>query len=176
MVESTKNNNSVIFRSLFEGNIANLGGSITILSDRASIIGNSFLNNRALSGGALFINGTSFIIYLLNMQYLLYIGNIALKENLFINNTAKVGGAISYVRSRPKINFCNFSNNSAVYGENIASYPIKIKLHELKFGVGQNFPSVRPSSDTPLISKLTLGLYDIDSQLVCLNYSDMYFF
>lgn len=77
------------------------------------------------------------------------------------------------MHSRPKIKFCNFSNNSAVYGENIASYPIKIKLYELQFGNEQNFSSVRPTLDTPLISKMTLGLYDIDNQVVCLNYSNM---
>ena len=47
----------------------------------------------------------------------------------FYNSVAEVkGGAIYYDLYRPVFNNISFSNNSAQYGNDIASYPIKIKL------------------------------------------------
>jgi hypothetical protein len=45
--------------------------------------------------------------------------------NIYMNNTAKDGGAIKWTKERPLIsNTTKFINNTAtVYGNNIASYP-----------------------------------------------------
>ena len=44
------------------------------------------------------------------------------------NHSSSQGGAILYDHFPPLIEDCSFTNNSAPYGENIASYPVKMKM------------------------------------------------
>ena len=51
----------------------------------------------------------------------------SISDSTFSNNPATLkGGAIYYDSFRPTITNTNFLNNKAVYGENIAGYPVRI--------------------------------------------------
>ena len=71
-------------------------------------------------------------IYVKNI--ILESSQIVLKDNIFTNNSAiEKGGGLCFANILPNSNFINynfFSKNSANYGENFASYPIRILLRE----------------------------------------------
>ena len=92
------------------------GGAISIISSSIELSGSVFLKNTAKNGGAISIDCS------MNSNCL----NV-LKSNVFESNIATVQGAgIYYNMYRPVMNELRFSNNSAVYGNEIASYPYNI--------------------------------------------------
>ena len=122
------------------------GGAMTLISysDPSNVVlsNNSFFINNALeNGGALYIININISIYNSN-----FIQNIAFKgggvyyssiknnnflfvSNLFLNNQANSeGGAIKWQGSMPYLKNNNFSNNVAVYGNDIATIPLKIRM------------------------------------------------
>ena len=91
-------------------------------------------------------------------------------NSTFIGNTAiRQGGALNYNYVRPSLSSNSYQNNSALYGPNIASYPVKIKLvnstqDEIlldNVGSGITYPQT-----------LHLGLYDYDDQIMVLDSSN----
>ena len=50
-----------------------------------------------------------------------------------MNCKAYVGGAIKFERIKPILKNISFNNNSAVYGDDIGAYPIKVKLEGKDF-------------------------------------------
>jgi len=51
----------------------------------------------------------------------------SISDSVFVNNSASLkGGAIFYDSFRPVIANSTFINNSAAYGPNIASYPVRV--------------------------------------------------
>ena len=95
------------------------GGAICIFDQNVTINNNSFLNNQASNGGAIScINSRNMTI------------SILIKSNKFESNFASVsGGAIKWLNNLPNIDDSNiFIKNHAKYGNNIATYPIRLKL------------------------------------------------
>ena len=91
-------------------------------------------------------------------------------NSTFIGNTAiRQGGAINYNYVRPRLSRNLYQDNSALYGPNIASYPVKIKqansTQEDVFldnvGSGIIYPQT-----------LHLSLYDYDDQIMILDSSN----
>ena len=91
-------------------------------------------------------------------------------NSTFIRNTAtRQGGALHYDYVRPSLRNNLYQNNSALYGPNIASYPVKIKLvnstqdevYLSNVGSGITYPQT-----------LHLGLYDYDDQIMVLDSTD----
>ena len=91
-------------------------------------------------------------------------------NSVFIGNTAiRQGGALHYNYVRPSFRNNSYHNNSALYGPDIASYPVKIKLVNSSqdeivldnVGSGITYPQT-----------LNLGLYDYDDQIMVLDSSD----
>jgi len=84
-----------------------------------------FKNNTATetNGGALLLKCTNFDYCRFNLIF-----------NTFIGNIAKVdGGAISWTDVMPEITSHIYNNNSALYGNDISSYPIKMeRLSDLR--------------------------------------------
>ena len=67
---------------------------------------------------------------------------------------------------RPSINRVRYSNNEAVYGPNIASYPVKIKLvNSTQDQI--NFDNVGSGITYP--QTLYFGLYDYDDQILVIE-------
>lgn len=81
-------------------------------------------------------------------------------ENEFIDNQAFFeGGAIKYLQKRPIIFKSNiFRNNTSKYGENIASYPVRIRSQ-------QNFSNNILMINRLNISSVLFEFIDIDNQI-----------
>ena len=83
-----------------------------------TIFNSSFANNVASYGGGLVLSWT------ITLPWLTTLNNVT-----FINNTSsQQGGAIYYDLYRPNMTNVIFVNNTAPYGPNIASYPVKIVI------------------------------------------------
>ena len=106
--------NSRIYRS---GSANILQGGALLIENSNSIMQNiSFMSNTAQSGGAVNIDCDTYDIC----------QNI-ISNSTFSNNTAaEQGGAIFYNYRRPEMPDIKFSNNTAPYGSNIGSYPVRI--------------------------------------------------
>jgi hypothetical protein len=134
------------------------GGSIYTLNTNLSISESNFINNKAVKGAAIYFSCT---------------GNdrcdLDLSDSSFTNNVAsQSGGAIQYDVYRPSMQNNTFTNNTAIYGPNIASYAIKII--EESTGVDQIKLENIGSGIEETVS-LTLGLYDHDDQIMILDSS-----
>ena len=95
-------------------------GAIYFYDSNAWISNCIFLENKALegAGGAILFdnNKQHSVIYSINLTN--FTANIAKTE----------GGAIKYTNIIPNIQFCQYQKNYAVYGNNIASYPIRLSF------------------------------------------------
>lgn len=117
---------------IFENNSAYSKGGAIYSENQNFIINNSiFLNNKANFGGSLFTSNSQTISIIFTIQ-----------NSLFKKNMAKIeGGAIKY-ESDPVITIdCVFEENIAVYGKNLANYPIRMGFQILKknYNVDNNF-------------------------------------
>ena len=106
--------NSRIYRS---GSTSILqGGALLIENSNSTIQNMTFMFNAAQSGGAISIDCNNYDIW----------QNI-INNSIFSNNMASVqGGAIFYNYRRPDMPKIEFTNNTASYGPNIGSYPVRI--------------------------------------------------
>jgi len=105
-----------------------------------------------------------------------FLDNVQISNCNFSNNIAtKQGAAIKYQKLRPILDQITFSNNSAIYGNDIASYPIRLVLTS-----NFSFTDLYPTLDSDMISPLNFQLVDFDNQtvisvrgsVVCFNVSE----
>ena len=91
-------------------------------------------------------------------------------QNMFENNTAtKQGGAIYYDYNRPVLSNNTFVNNQAVYGHDIASYPVKIVMN----GSDIDYMSItNVGSGIEYSYDITLVLLDYDNQIMVIDNQD----
>ena len=136
-----------------------LGGAIYVKQSVLTIQNSSFTNNTAIDGGAMYFGCTS----ITNC-------NLTLTDLVFTNNNAiRQGGAIYYDYVRPRIEEVEYTNNSAEYGLNIASYPVKIRqINSTEIDVYLRNVGSGIVYDTILY----FGLYDYDGQIMVLDNSD----
>lgn len=118
--------------SIFQGNVfinnsAVDGGALYFYNMFVVISQNVFIGNRAGnqtitsetgSGGAIFFACPSFLQCTLNLTYNTFVGNTALFS----------GGAVQWLDSFPFLEGNIMKDNLAVYGQDIASFPIKLSL------------------------------------------------
>ncbi len=113
-----------LYKSRFTNNIANeTAGVILSINTNVTIDQCHFENNQALykDAGALYLDcqdsSSSPCFY-------------DIKNTKFVNNSAKInGGAIKYTYYSPNTTVNNtFSQNSAQYGGNLASYPVQMRF------------------------------------------------
>jgi len=118
--------------SLFQGNTftnnsAIDGGALYFFNMFVVISQNVFIGNRAGnqtiagnagSGGAVFFSCPSFLQCTLNLTYNTFEGNSALVS----------GGAVQWLDSFPFLEGNKMKGNEAVYGNDIASFPVKVAL------------------------------------------------
>jgi hypothetical protein len=118
----------------------------------------SFTGNSADVGGAIALICSD-----------LTICSLSLESIKFVNNSALVkGGGLYYDYKRPTFTEITFTNNSASYGNEIASYPVRIK--EISSDSNKIFlDHVGPS--IKLKAPLILRLVDYDDQTMVLDSS-----
>ena len=116
--------NSTLIQNLTVSNwnntLSQKGGAIYALSSNITILSSLFIDNTAIEGAAIYIDWVSGDYWYSKL------------ENVnFTNNAAqKSGGAISYNFKRPQLANNIFNNNSAPYGPDIASYPVRVYQKE----------------------------------------------
>jgi hypothetical protein len=134
----------------------NKGGSIYTLNTNLSISDSNFINNKAVEGAAIYFSATG------NDRCDLDVSN----SNFTNNEASQSGGAIQYNVYRPSMQNNTFTNNTATYGPNIASYAIKI----MKEGTAVdqiNITNIGSGIEETL--SLSLALYDHDDQIMVLD-------
>ena len=134
------------------------GGAMLIKNSEASLINNTCVNNTAIHGGAISFQCTSMTLWNLNMNHNVFEGNTATQD----------GGVIYYDYNRPVIKNSIFINNHALYGQNIASYPVKIGINDSSFD-HMSFTNV---GSGVVYDKVTFVLLDYDNQTMVLNNQD----
>lgn len=98
-------------------------------------------------------------------------------ENNYINNSAKEGGALSYINCKPNIANNSFQNNSALYGNDISSFPVKVKLYKGNSSDPIYFlENLRPSKDEYLFENLYIEYIDSENQIFKRNFTEGYYF
>ena len=172
-----------ILSSIFQNNTCSYNGSsIRIICNDSSleytISYSSFLSNSVgANGGAIYsencglnLNSNIFRNNTANLSggSVCFKGKIALnlKNNSFYDNTAYEGGAIKYDKTIPIMHESNiFNNNNAIYGANIASYPIRLNIEEITLGK-RLILEKKPSNLESIFINFTLSLTDILNQTV----------
>jgi hypothetical protein len=135
---------------------ARYGGSISITDSDVSITNSTFNESTATNGAAISFKCSSTTLCGL------YVSN-----STFSNNAAETqGGAIYYNFIRPQMSNLIFSNNTAQYGQNIASYPVKIKLQNSD---SDTIELNNIGSGIKLNETLTFELLDYDNQVMVLD-------
>jgi len=96
------------------------GGALRLARTNSTILNTSFIDNKAEAGAGISIEWS------FSSQW-----SNSFRNNTFKNNQATLkGGGIYYNLNRPSISHWSFENNSAQYGHDIASYPVKIVKSE----------------------------------------------
>ena len=133
------------------------GGAIYLRNSDVNIYNTTFQSNKALSGGAISFKCSSLDLWNLNVQNCTFRDNIGLEQ----------GGAIYYNYLNPTLRDNLFTNNTASYGENFASYPVKVGL------VGQPHNGTITVNDVgsgiELEEDLEIALFDFDDQIMSLD-------
>ena len=136
------------------------GGALTLLNSEVTIRNSSFYLNKAEEGGSISFECTSLERWKLEVS-----------NSTFINNTAIVkGGVIYYNYLRPVLSDILFENNTAPYGNNYASYPVRIG----KRGSSKTDTIILNEVGPGIIlsEPLELVLFDPDDQITVLEETD----
>ena len=126
LIDRTINSNiskAIIKNVLFYNNSADTdGGAIFIASQYVQLINSTFEQNKANRGGSIFFDSPSDADLVLN--------NVNFKSNTAFLE----GGAITSTSKLPVFNFSvECSNNSALYGKDYGSYPIRMVFQIFEF-------------------------------------------
>ena len=146
----------------FTNNTSLYGGGLYAFGVPVKIENSTFSSNSAKEGGAVYLESS----FNENGKFKIY-------NSSFNSNKASLqGGAIKWDHYRPQLKDVTFTNNSALYGNDLASYPTAI------IQVGSN-SSVLQNTSYPVIGKVTnappgqaisesiqIGLYDQYGSLV----------
>lgn len=120
-LSSSLKNSFKIYNCTFDSNSALHGGAIYITQTSVDITNSYFINNEASNllldsyGGAIYLEQTG--------ENLIYIANSTFESNIADTE----GGAIKWNQKMPE-QFGNvFISNSAVYGDDLAGYPVQVR-------------------------------------------------
>ena len=136
------------------------GGAISMSDSKIRIINSKFINNTAISGGAISFECTS-----------LDSCNLNISTSTFDSNSAtSQGGAIYYNYNRPTIINTTFVNNTASYGPDFASYAVSIIMNgniSTQMIIDNMVSGVQYDQD------VKLSVIDFDNQTILLNNSQI---
>ena len=133
-----------------------VGGALQIVDSNLTVSRSTFSNNRGYSGAAIKLDCVAGTVcsYMIDM-------------NNFTSNTAiESGGAIYYNMFRPVMLSNIFDSNTAQYGKDIASYPIRIGFSN---SLSTSIYLTNVGSGIQYNESLVLALYDYDNQVYNLD-------
>lgn len=127
-----------------------------MMNSNSTISNSSFSQNIALRGAGIYFSCLG------QRKCSLEISNSSFTHNLGVQS----GGGLEYDVYRPTMENIKFVNNKAVYGPNIASYPVRIRVKEtLVSRITLNDVGSGVSKDVAL----NLALFDHDNQTAVLD-------
>ena len=133
------------------------GGVLNLFNSEVAITNSTFTNNTAVRGGAISFKCSSIMRCKLNINNTQFNNNVASKE----------GGAIYYDYMFPSTFNVTFLNNSAPYGPDFASYPVRIgRVSSMK---NDNISLNDVASGIVISDQLELALIDNDDQVMVLD-------
>ena len=131
------------------------GGAISMSDSKISVTNSRFLNNKAISGGAISFECTSIVSCYLIINTTTFSSNYATSQ----------GGAIYYSFNRPIVIKTTFINNTADYGPDFASYAIRIVMNG-NSSAQMAFDNI--ASGVQYDQEVKLSLVDYDDQTMSL--------
>ena len=152
----------LVSHSIFmkNGEITKLsGGAINLYNTEIEMFNWSFTQNIAKTGGAIAFLCNSILKCQLKINQSSFMNNIGVEK----------GGAIYYNYNYPSVNDTYFEANTAQYGPNIGSYPVRIGL--MNDTLHQNIIIRDVGSGLPIKETLTLALLDYNNQVMNLDSS-----
>jgi hypothetical protein len=162
----------MIINCTFEDNFGQNGGAIFIQGYHGIISSCNFVNNNGIYGGALYFDGSGHLKKKNIFDYS-FLENLTLSGNAFVNNSATEGGGLSYTKKKPILLNNIFQNNSALYGNDISSYPVRVQLSlENSSEAIYYTENIRPSGDNFLFDGIVMEYLDDENQLVYRNFSN----
>ena len=104
--------------------ISGAGIYVHTKSNNIAVLNSTFSENIAQNGAAIDVSHSMYsFLHLIGTKY---ISKSMLQNNIFIKNTAsESGGGIRFNLYPPELSNNIFTNNTAQYGQNIASYVVK---------------------------------------------------
>ena len=131
----------------YNNSVISFGGAISSFNANLTISNNLFKQNKAEKGGAIYYDGN-------DVTY----SQMRLKNNSFYKNSASLeGGAIKWAYIEPLFDLNNiYELNTALYGDNIAAFPLRIKVRVLTSNVG-NEVSLDGNNGIPVINDIISG-------------------
>ena len=124
------------------GNRGNFTGAVVVNSANLLLSNSTFTNNSAEAGSG---DGGALSL-LCNQPYC----SVLITNSTFARNSAgRKGGAIVWNRFKPTLSDLTFSNNSALYGNNIASFPVQLAINTLSSTSLSFIPSGQ-TAETPI--------------------------
>jgi hypothetical protein len=132
------------------------GGAMYLLNTDASISLSEFTMNSAIEGGAISYDCATTTVCAVSISNCIFSHN----------SVTEKGGAINYELFRPTLEDNTFLNNSAAYGNDIASYAIKIKILDSE---SDEIIFDNVGSGITFETSFTLALYDHDGQISLLD-------
>ncbi|CAG9323996.1 unnamed protein product [Blepharisma stoltei] len=151
-----------IENSIFENCASLYGGSIYSNNINIGIKNSIFRNNSAtnLESNSSCTDGEGGALYLTSTVQI----SVSIKNSDFIDNSACLsGGAVQWYLSQPTISNLSFSNNSALYGDDLASFPLSLLVLSYKRRLEVQVPS---APGQYLSSPLIVGITDHYNQTV----------
>ena len=132
------------------------GGAVFISDSMLNISNSIFKNNTAINGGAISFEWRSLEMW-----------NLTITNSIFESNTGVTqGGGIYYNYNRPILQNIIFKNNSAEYGLDIASYPVKIIMSNSS----TSQMIINDMASGIVYNKIiNLAIMDYDEQIMILN-------
>jgi predicted outer membrane repeat protein len=134
------------------------GAGVYLSYATATIIDTNFTGNQAgLNGGGLALYCDPAELQFTCVYYL--------NRTDFSNNTAGAGGgAIKYDKIKPVYTNVTYSNNTALYGDRLAAFPVELRYMQGLTSIPA--PVLKGESGNALTEPINVGLYDELNQLV----------
>ena len=129
------------------------GGAINNKNSDMDMMNITLEYNTAQTGGAIHIDCDSYEIC----------RNVITNSTLSNNIALKQGGAINYNFRRPKLSNMIYRNNKAVYGHDIASYPVRIVKSDM---VDESMILRNVASGIAYHETIRMSLIDYDNQIM----------
>lgn len=87
-------------------------------------------------------------------------------NNSFLNNVAEEGGGVAYMNKKPLFVNNIFLGNTAFYGKDISSYPIRIQLKDVNNQTIFFLNNIKPTNDDAILNNLSINFSDDMNQIV----------